>query len=176
MSAETGRDQQGATGLVAVLEIVGEAAQLAFGARLADLLAECSALIYLSGDLGAGKTTLVRGLIRRLGHQGAVRSPTYTLVEPYDSIEPPVVHLDLYRLSDPEELEYLGLRDLLERRGLILVEWPERGRGVLPPADIELAIAHCDDRRRVRISAGQEWAPLLAPLSGQGFAGDGAQV
>jgi tRNA threonylcarbamoyladenosine biosynthesis protein TsaE len=173
MTVETVRDQPPEKRLVAELEVVGEAAQLALGARLADLLRGRSALISLSGDLGAGKTTLVRGLIRRLGHQGPVRSPTYTLVEPYDGIEPAVVHLDLYRLSDPEELEYLGLRDLLERRGLMLVEWPDRGSGVLPPADIELLIEHCDDRRRIRVSASPEWASLLAALSAQGLAGDG---
>jgi len=150
----------------AEIEAVGEAAQLALGAQLAVLLGARSALVYLCGDLGAGKTTLVRGLLRQLGHQGPVRSPTYTLVEPYDGISPPVAHLDLYRLSDPEELEYLGLRDLLERPGLILIEWPDRGVGVLPPADLELLIEHCGDRRRIRITAGADWAQLVATLSG----------
>ncbi len=163
MSAD--RDAQPEARAEAEIELVGEAAQLDFGARLAVLLGPRSALIYLSGDLGAGKTTLVRGLLRQLGHQGPVRSPTYTLIEPYDDLDPPVTHLDLYRLSDPEELEYLGLRDLLERPSLILIEWPDRGLGLLPPPDLELLIEHGADRRRIRLSASADWAPLLAALA-----------
>ena len=179
------------------IELAGEAAQLAFGARLAGLLRSYRGVIYLRGDLGAGKTTLVRGLLRGLGYQAPVRSPTYTLIEPYEAVEPPVVHLDLYRLADPEELDYLGLRDLLERPGLMLVEWPERGAGALPPADLELFIEdvgqdagqdagqdtgehageyaraqageyageHAGERRRIRLTARPEWAPLLAALA-----------
>lgn len=163
------------------LEVAGEAAQLEFGARLATLLRSYCGVIYLHGELGAGKTTLVRGLLRGLGYQAPVRSPTYTLIEPYEAVEPPVVHLDLYRLADPEELDYLGLRDLLERPGLILVEWPERGAGALPPADLELfieyaaesggeqaeeyAAGHAGERRRIRFAACPQWAPLLAALA-----------
>ncbi len=165
------------------LEVVGEAAQLALGARLAERLRSGSyrGVIYLCGDLGAGKTTLVRGLLRGLGYQAPVRSPTYTLIEPYEAVEPPVVHLDLYRLADPEELEYLGLRDLLERPSLILVEWPERGAGALPPADLELLIEDVGEfvgepmgeqageqtggRRRIKLVARSAWAPLLAALA-----------
>lgn len=147
------------------LEVAGEAAQLRLGGHLAELLRAYRGILYLRGDLGAGKTTLVRGLLRGLGYQGAVRSPTYTLIEPYDSVEPPVVHLDLYRLADPEELEYLGLRDLLERPGLILVEWPERGFGALPPADLELRIEHAGERRRISVGARADWAPVLAALA-----------
>jgi tRNA threonylcarbamoyladenosine biosynthesis protein TsaE len=134
---------------------------------LAAALRPYHGIVYLRGDLGTGKTTLVRGLLRGLGYQGAVRSPTYTLIEPYDEVDPPVVHLDLYRLSDPEELEYLGLRDLLDRPGLILVEWPERGAGALPNAHLELLMEHAGDRRRVGLNACSTWAPLLAALSAQ---------
>lgn len=153
------------------LEVAGERAQLMLGTRLAALLRPYRGIVYLRGDLGAGKTTLVRGLLRGLGYQGAVRSPTYTLIEPYDAVDPPVVHLDLYRLADPEELDYLGLRDLLERPGLILIEWPERGAGALPPADLELLIEHAGDRRQIRLNACPKWAPVLAALAAQTEAG-----
>ncbi|MDJ0739505.1 MAG: tRNA (adenosine(37)-N6)-threonylcarbamoyltransferase complex ATPase subunit type 1 TsaE [Gammaproteobacteria bacterium] len=134
-------------------ELRGEAAQEAFGAMLA---AACRPplLVFLDGDLGAGKTTLVRGLLRALGHAGAVKSPTYTLIEPYDIDGRSVYHLDLYRLADPGELEYLGLRDLLAERALILVEWPRRGAGWLPPADLVVHIDGSGDRRRLRVTAG----------------------
>jgi tRNA threonylcarbamoyladenosine biosynthesis protein TsaE len=146
-------------------ELVGEAAQLAFGARLAQALGRRPAVIALRGELGAGKTTLVRGLLRALGHTGAVRSPTYTLLEPYERVDPPVVHLDLYRLSDPEELEYLGLRDLLDRPGWMLIEWPERAAGALPPPDLVIEIEHAGHARRLRISADPLWAPVVASLA-----------
>ena len=125
-------------------------AQEAFGARLAAVLPP-KAIVYLEGDLGAGKTTLVRGLLRELGHSGPVRSPTYTLVEPYDLDGRRCAHLDLYRLGDPEELEYLGLRDLLAEETLLLVEWPERGEGVLPPPDLHLRIEYADSGRDITL-------------------------
>src|SRR6056297_3323471 len=117
------------------------AATEALGAALAGPLRRAcesrAVVLHLAGPLGAGKTTLVRGLLRGLGHRGAVRSPTYTLIEPYDELTPRVYHLDLYRLGDPEELDYLGLRDLLTGDTLLLIEWPERGLGVLPTPDLE---------------------------------------
>ena len=100
----------------------------ALGAALAARLHEVR-LIGLRGELGAGKTTLVRGLLRALGHAGPVKSPTFTLVEPYALAEAVLYHLDLYRLNDPEELEFLGLRDYLQGRNVCIVEWPERGAG-----------------------------------------------
>jgi tRNA threonylcarbamoyl adenosine modification protein YjeE len=98
------------------------------GAALARALGEGGAVLYLSGELGAGKTTLARALLQALGYAGHVRSPTYTLVEPYELQGRRVFHLDLYRLAAAEELEYLGLRDLDPAQDLILVEWPELTR------------------------------------------------
>jgi tRNA threonylcarbamoyladenosine biosynthesis protein TsaE len=125
-------------------------AQQAFGERLA-VLCPAGCTIHLLGELGAGKTTLVRGFLRGMGHAGPVRSPTYTLVEPYELPGRTVYHLDLYRLGDPEELEYLGLRDLLGGDAILLIEWPERGAGWLPAPDLEIVIAHCPEGRDIRI-------------------------
>jgi tRNA threonylcarbamoyladenosine biosynthesis protein TsaE len=140
--------------------LASEAEQLGFGARLAAALRGLNGVVYLRGDLGAGKTTLVRGLLRALGHRGAVRSPTYTLIEPYVLDAVRIFHLDLYRLGDPEELEYLGLRDLLDGDALLLVEWPERGIGVLPAADLEIEISHQPPGRRLAFRPSEAWAEL----------------
>lgn len=123
----------------------GELVELA--GHLASVAPE-SALVFLNGPLGAGKTTLVRAFLRALGVTGPVRSPTYTLIEPYE-IEPPrasptptrVLHLDLYRLGGADELEYLGLREDLER-ALVLVEWPECAEGALPEPDLQIALGY----------------------------------
>jgi len=141
-------------------------AQVAFGARLAPLLPR-RLVIYLEGDLGTGKTTLVRGILRGLGHHGSVRSPTYTLIEPYELPEARVYHLDLYRLADPEELEYLGLRDLSAEYALILVEWPERGLGALPAPDLTISLRYEAPGRHLTLMAvTPEGAALVAALSG----------
>lgn len=99
-------------------------------------------MVFLQGDLGAGKTTLVRAWLRALGYAGAVRSPTYTLIEPYPLVDLNVYHLDLYRLGDPEELELLGLRDYLDGSQLVLVEWPDQGEGFLGQADVIIELSY----------------------------------
>ncbi|WP_305907285.1 tRNA (adenosine(37)-N6)-threonylcarbamoyltransferase complex ATPase subunit type 1 TsaE [Methylomarinum sp. Ch1-1] len=109
-----------------------------FGAQLWRMLPE-RCLIFLRGDLGAGKTTLVRGVLRAAGHRGAVKSPTYTLVEEYCLNGRALFHFDLYRIKDPEELEWIGIRDYMQQ-GICFIEWPEMGVGFLPPADIELTL------------------------------------
>ena len=124
----------------------------ALGARLAAKLGKVR-LVYVHGPLGAGKTTLVRGLLRALGHVGAVKSPTFTLVEPYELGGLPIYHFDLYRLNDPEELEFLGMRDYLHGKGVCVVEWAERAQGVLPAPDIDVMIQATEKGRMVRIAA-----------------------
>ena len=141
--------------MVRQVELRGEAAQEAFGARLASACPE-TMLIFLQGDLGAGKTTLTRGFLRGLGHTGAVKSPTYTLIEPYEVDGRSVYHLDLYRVGDPGELEYLGLREMLAEEAVVLVEWAERGVGWLPEPDLEIRITYGGDMRRVDLEAHSE--------------------
>ncbi len=135
-----------------------EAATIALGRQLATVLRQ-GGNVHLHGDLGAGKTTLVRALLRELGHDGPVRSPTYALVETYDINGLAVYHLDLYRTADPEELEFIGLRDWLRPGNLVLIEWPQRGAGYLPAADLRIDLAHAGEGRRVRLSG-----PLAAGL------------
>ncbi len=112
-------------------------------------------LVYLHGPLGAGKTTLVRGMLRALGHAGAVKSPTFTLVEPYAFPSFLFYHFDLYRLNDPEELEFLGVRDYLHQ-GVCVVEWAERARGFLPDPDVDVMIQLNAMQRTVRMTARSE--------------------
>ena len=130
-------------------EVRDEAATVALGRQLANVIGLQGLCIYLLGDLGAGKTTLSRGIIQAFGHVGAVKSPTYTLVEPYEiAIDKgklrKIYHFDLYRLADPAELEFLGLDDYFTESSLCLIEWPARGRGFIPKADIELTLTDAD--------------------------------
>ena len=109
-------------------------------------------IIYLHGELGAGKTTFVRGFLRSLGYAGTVKSPTYTLIESYLFPSINCHHLDLYRLADPYELENLGLRDLLDDNSIFLIEWPEMATGHLPEADIDLTITYHEGGRLVSLN------------------------
>ncbi|WP_017430687.1 tRNA (adenosine(37)-N6)-threonylcarbamoyltransferase complex ATPase subunit type 1 TsaE [Vreelandella jeotgali] len=152
-----------------------ETGQVALGEALGRLF-QGRGRLYLHGDLGAGKTTLTRGILRAHGHRGAVKSPTYTLVEPYELNGQRVYHLDLYRLGDPEELEFIGGRDLLADDALCVVEWPGRGEGWLPPADVNLSLEVAGSGRRACIrSASPRGQALLAELDDVwGDAGSGA--
>lgn len=118
-------------------------------------------LIYLHGPLGAGKTTLVRGLLRGLGNNETVKSPTFTLVEPYAVGRGNLYHFDLYRIEHAEELEYMGLRDYLLGTDICVVEWPDRARGLLPPPDLDVMIQPANTGRSVRLMARTNQGQLL---------------
>lgn len=124
------------------------------------------AVLYLSGELGAGKTTFVRGFLRACGVSGPVRSPTYTLLELYPVGPVTLLHVDLYRLRGPAELESLGLREWARPGCLWLIEWPERGRGRLPPADLTLTFTVGAAAHEIEVTAdsegGRAWLRLLA--------------
>ncbi len=139
----------------------GEEETLDLGRRLARSLDEYPFTIYLRGDLGAGKTTFVKGVLSGLGEEGPVRSPTYSLVQRYAPSGRRVNHFDLYRLGDPEELEFIGGREYFSTADLTLIEWPERGAGHLPPPDLDVKIEYVDAGRRrlcmeARSEAGRE--------------------
>lgn len=145
------------------------------GARLAAAL-DCQGSVHLKGDLGAGKTTLCRAILRAMGHSGAVKSPTFTLVEPYRLDKGEVFHFDFYRLGHPEELEYIGIDEYFGENRLCLIEWPDRAAGYLPAHDIEISIDVCQETRNIGISAvsgyGEKVCKSLAELtSGQGLTG-----
>ena len=186
------------------LQIIDENAMSGLGAKLSEVVIP-GTIIYLDGDLGAGKTTLVRGFLRSLGYSGAVKSPTFTVVEPYsldnnkfynynkleadlkpdnndksvtfskegskdrskvslkskNSHEQSVYHFDLYRLEDPEELEYIGIRDYLDGQAIALIEWPEKGYGVLPKADLIIKITHQNQGRKVELLPQSETGAVI---------------
>ncbi|WP_372832052.1 tRNA (adenosine(37)-N6)-threonylcarbamoyltransferase complex ATPase subunit type 1 TsaE [Pontibacterium sp.] len=141
--------------------LADEAAMVAFGAELAQV-SDGQGVIFLEGDLGMGKTTLCRGVLQGFGHKGAVKSPTYTLVEPYELKDKQVYHFDLYRLSDPEELEYLGIRDYFDNQALCLIEWPDKGAGILPQPDLTLSITVEGRGRRIQWQSGTQFGQQLA--------------
>lgn len=133
-------------------ELPNEEATLALAKRFSESIKE-PVVVYLEGELGAGKTAFCRGVIQAMGHEGAVKSPTYTLVEPYQLSGWRIHHFDLYRLADPEELEYMGIRDYFAEDTLNFIEWPEKGAGWLPDADIEIALSYYEQGRKVIINA-----------------------
>ena len=147
------------------LYLADEQAMSDFGTRIARVT-QGHGLIFLVGNLGMGKTTLSRGIIRGLGHVGAVKSPTFTLVEPYEIGDIRAFHFDLYRLVDPEELEFLGIRDYFEDDALCLIEWPDKGAGFLPKPDLTITISPQDSGRSLKIlsqgSRGEAWCAALA--------------
>lgn len=131
------------------MHLEDESATKAFGMRVAKLC-EPPLIIYLSGELGAGKTTFARGFLRAFGYKGNVKSPTFSLVESYQFNHVRVYHFDLYRLNDPSELEFIGIRDLsAEPDAICLIEWPERGGDAAPNADLVFNFEHSNDHRVV---------------------------
>ncbi|MCM2132089.1 tRNA (adenosine(37)-N6)-threonylcarbamoyltransferase complex ATPase subunit type 1 TsaE [Larsenimonas rhizosphaerae] len=138
-----------------------EAAQVAFGKQLGEAL-KGRGTLFLDGELGAGKTTLTRGLLRAYGYEGAVKSPTYTLMEPYELATVQLYHFDLYRLGDPEELEFVGARDVLGRDdAIVVVEWPVRGEGWLSEPDLLLQLEVLPEGRHVVIDARTTYGAMV---------------
>jgi len=136
--------------------LADESATIAMGKKLADIVKNSlkqGLVVYLYGDLGAGKTTLTRGFVQGMGHNGHVKSPTYTLVEPYELNEWQVYHFDLYRLSDPEELEYMGIRDYFADNCCCFIEWPEKGKGMIKAPDLQINLAYSEEQRTLSIQA-----------------------
>ena len=137
------------------IKLSSEQQQLEFAAKVARVV-KPGMVIFLNGDLGTGKTTFVRGFLNALGHQGVVKSPTYTLVEPYQVNDLSIYHFDLYRLADPEELEYAGGRDYFDNQSVSLIEWPEKAEGFLPSADLILYLTYAETGRNLDLEAGSE--------------------
>lgn len=151
-------------------DLPDQAATEALGRQLASGI-QAPFVLYLSGSLGAGKSCLARAFLQALGVQGRIRSPTFTLVEPYALPGIQAYHLDLYRLSDPQELEFIGIADYVQSDSILLIEWPEYGQGWLPEPDLSLTLVWQGEGRRISLQAasvaGQQ---RLAGLSGSGSA------
>lgn len=132
-----------------------EADTIDFAANMANLVPD-TAVIYLYGNLGAGKTTFTRGFLRSLGYKDKVKSPTYTIVEPYEIEDKKIFHFDLYRVADPTELEYIGIKDYFSPGNICIVEWPELGGDFLPAPDLCCYIEPKEVGREIRLEANSE--------------------
>lgn len=152
------------------MALPNEAATIALARSLAPALLD-GGVVYLRGELGAGKTTLARALLRAMGVGERVKSPTYSLLERYMVNGRDAFHLDLYRIADAGELEWLGLDELDAPDTIVLVEWPERGRGALPKPDLEIALEHEGQGRSVLLAAasarGESWLEMVEPATGR---------
>lgn len=146
-------------------EVYGEEAMVKLGEVFSSSLVN-GGVVYFDGDLGMGKTTLVRGILHGLGYVGPVKSPTYTIVEPYDVDELSAFHFDLYRVIDPEELEYMGIRDYFSKNNLCLIEWANMGLGVLADADVVVSLAFISGGRRVSFEAKTEKGRMALSVLG----------
>ena len=135
-----------------IIPLKNETETTAIGAKVASCL-QGGEVIYLKGELGTGKTTFVRGALHKLGFTGNVKSPTYTIVEPYTIDNHVVYHFDLYRLNDPEELESLGIRDYCDGQSICFFEWPEKGKNLTPNADISLLLSYTEEGRNAELTA-----------------------
>ena len=144
-----------------ILTVNNESATLALGKKISEHCPQSAFTIHLEGELGAGKTTLTRGLLHALGHNSHVKSPTYTLVEQYLLNGRTIYHFDLYRLADPEELEYIGLDDYLGNDALCLIEWPAQGGSYLPRPDLIITLQYQKQGRQVTLTPTSDTAQML---------------
>ncbi len=146
--------------------LIDEAATAALAARLATIC-PIGACLWLEGELGAGKSTFARAFIREFGVVGAIKSPTYGLIERYNTSRGLIAHMDLYRIADPGELEFLALDELQEQQAIWLIEWPEKGAGGIPQADIRIVLAHAPQGRAISLQSETNLGQLLlAELAG----------
>jgi tRNA threonylcarbamoyladenosine biosynthesis protein TsaE len=146
--------------------IPNEEAMLNFAMQIAHLLPKKFHL-FLQGDLGTGKTTFTRGMLRGLGFEGKVKSPTYTLVEPYDLAMQTLYHFDLYRVNDPNELVHIGIEEYFAQEAICIVEWPEKAKALLPAADLTCYINFLENGRQLRLEAHSTRAEALLQLLGK---------
>ena len=135
-----------------LITLLNDSETVSWGGKIAQALKK-GGVIYLCGELGAGKTTLCRGILRAYGHKGAVKSPTYTIIEPYELEDVNIYHFDLYRMIDPEEWEYLGVDDYFSHENICLVEWPDKGADYLPACDVTISLQYLNEGRTMKVSA-----------------------